>query len=235
MHGADQSNSVRPEDMPAEDVYVVERPEQIAALRSQVRQEVIEIICRYGPISVPEMAAKLARSDKSLYHHVKILVECDLVIEDIVSIAGRQVRQYRAVSDQFVFPTNPTDTETIELVADVVSSGFRGAARAIENELLSGTATRRGGGRNLVAGRFQGWVNKRELAKINRCINEVISMLSTDKEPSKNAQHITVNFGLYRTPGVSGRPGGTPSGTQRADGHPGGRDASEGGRGTGAG
>lgn len=198
---------------PAEDLsrtdrksFVLEDPEQIAAMRSQVRQMLVGTLCRSGPMSVPELAERLGKSDKSLYHHVKVLVECGLIYEYDQANDGRYtMTRYMASHNSFVFPREPKDDATLDLIMEIFSSGFRAAVRAIRSEVKGRTSTRTGPGRNLASGRFHGWLTADELAKINESLDTIMSLMSVDKEQTPGATHFTINFAFHRTPGMNNK------------------------------
>src|SRR5262245_60801030 len=87
-------------------VYVVRKPEQLAALRSPVRQEIIFGLAPARIRTVAELASVLGRSPHSLYHHVRVLERVGLIFnmgierlnrrdEALYATAGRRLRIHR--------------------------------------------------------------------------------------------------------------------------------------------
>ncbi|MEM9083822.1 MAG: winged helix-turn-helix domain-containing protein [Planctomycetota bacterium] len=197
------SNQAHLEEVLDQEFHVLEDPSQIAVLRSQVRQAMIGIICKSGPISVPEIAEHLRKPDKSLYHHMRVLLKSNLVYEYDEQSDGRYTtKRYAARYNKFVFPREPEDDKTLNLILEIVGAGFRSSVRALRNEIKEGTVTREGPQRNLASGCFHGWVTPEELARVNDALNAIISTISVDAEPSPGATHVTYNFAFHRTPGM---------------------------------
>ena len=61
--------------------HVIRTPRELEALRSTVRQGLIAVLEREGPLTVREMAAHLERTPESLYHHVRVLEEAGLLLD----------------------------------------------------------------------------------------------------------------------------------------------------------
>src|SRR5215216_2961617 len=61
-------------------VYVIREPKQLAALRSPVRQEIVDALAPTRIRTVAELASMLGRSTHSLYHHVRVLERVGLIL-----------------------------------------------------------------------------------------------------------------------------------------------------------
>jgi len=87
-------------------VYVIRKPEQLAAIRSPVRQEIIDALAPARIRTVAEIASMLGRSTHSLYHHVRVLERVGLILnmgierrnrrdEVLYATPGRRLRIHR--------------------------------------------------------------------------------------------------------------------------------------------
>src|SRR5437763_17089909 len=65
--------------MPNQPHVMISRPEQLRALISPVRQEIVDVLSRMGTASLAEIAAVLGRPADGLYYHVRLLVRVGLV------------------------------------------------------------------------------------------------------------------------------------------------------------
>ena len=65
--------------------YVIRRPDELRALASPVRQELVAALGALQPCTVVQLGEHLGRLPVSLYYHLRKLEEVGLVIE-----AGRQ-------------------------------------------------------------------------------------------------------------------------------------------------
>jgi predicted ArsR family transcriptional regulator len=59
--------------------YWIIRPEQIAAITSPLRQEVIDRLAALGPMTVKELARTLRRRPTAMYHHLQRLLRVGLL------------------------------------------------------------------------------------------------------------------------------------------------------------
>jgi len=71
-------------------LYTITRADQHAALASPPRQEIIDLLSATGPQSIAEIAVLLGRSPHSLYHHVRALLEVELLLKSGVRKKGRR-------------------------------------------------------------------------------------------------------------------------------------------------
>jgi hypothetical protein len=65
---------------PPKGVYFIREPKQLVALRSPVRQEIVDVLAATGTRTVAEIASMLGRSTHSLYHHVRLLERVGLIL-----------------------------------------------------------------------------------------------------------------------------------------------------------
>ncbi len=61
------------------DTYWIMRREQVEALTSPIRHEILDRLAADGPVSVRDLAAMLGRKPTAIYHHIKRLIAVDLV------------------------------------------------------------------------------------------------------------------------------------------------------------
>lgn len=68
---------------------LISTPSQVRALASGVRASLVEALLTRGPAPVRVLAAHLARSPESLYHHLRILERAGIVRVDSIRPVGR--------------------------------------------------------------------------------------------------------------------------------------------------
>ena len=68
------TNRERPHDK-----MLVARPEQLAAITSPARVELLELIGVWGPCAIADVARRMGRAPDSLYYHVRKLVDVGLL------------------------------------------------------------------------------------------------------------------------------------------------------------
>jgi DNA-binding transcriptional ArsR family regulator len=81
------------EDYEAEATLLVKRPEQMRALTTRPRQEIIRLL-RLGARSISELAAELDTPKGTVGHHVKVL-------EDVGLIRVVRTRRVRALTEKY--------------------------------------------------------------------------------------------------------------------------------------
>ncbi|HYV40165.1 MAG TPA: helix-turn-helix domain-containing protein, partial [Thermoanaerobaculia bacterium] len=60
--------------------YSITRPDQLAALASPVRQEIVDVLAGMPRAPIAAIAAALGRPANGLYYHVRELVRVGLVL-----------------------------------------------------------------------------------------------------------------------------------------------------------
>jgi DNA-binding transcriptional ArsR family regulator len=165
--------------------YRISRPDQIRALTTPARQEIIDALLSSGPASVSEIAAVLGRPADSLYHHIRILQKKGLVVAAEVRRRGRR--------DEVVYdvPGRPMRID-YDLGNRKVSAGIIGAIGAMlriaqrdfKEAVAAGTAAVDGPYRDLWAARLKGWIGRPQLKRINGHLQGICKiMLSLKRQP----------------------------------------------------
>lgn len=165
--------------------YRISRPDQIRALATPARQEIIDALLSSGPTSVSEIAAVLGRPADSLYHHIRILQKKGLVVAAEVRRRGRR--------DEVVYdvPGRPMRID-YDLGNRRVSAGIIGAIGAMlriaqrdfNEAVAAGTAAVDGPYRDLWAARLKGWIGRPQLKRINGHLQGICKiMLSLKRQP----------------------------------------------------
>src|SRR5689334_1813461 len=123
--------------------YTIRRREQIAALASPVRQEIVDMVQASGPLSVAELAGLLGRPADGLYYHVKALAKVGLLVER----AGRGVRNGRgrteavfAVPGRLRLAYRPKDPENVAGIKRAAAAMLRVTGRTFAEAFDAGLA-----------------------------------------------------------------------------------------------
>lgn len=175
--------------------YVVSSPEQLEAIASPGREEVIDAVALIGPCSVSELALQLGRSRHALYYHVKALRDCGLLLEASRPVAGaRDTRFYdvpgRPVSVRFDLSTPKRRRAVTALSRARLQSGLKGVLRACSAEATVTDGPRR----QLWATHVKGWLSGADLEEVNGLLLqlvEVISRASASQSTGRQAFELT--------------------------------------------
>lgn len=146
--------------------YVVSRSDQLAALASPARQEIVDVLSRMGTVSAAEIAGALGRPADGLYYHLRTLTRAGLVVT-----AGKRVRAareealYRTVAPEVMLRH---EAGTARRVGAIVGAMLRLGARDFRRASAAGGARTSGPRRELWALRATGWVVPAGLTEVNR-------------------------------------------------------------------
>src|SRR5437870_2803925 len=138
---------------------LVSRLDQMSALASPVRQELLDVLARLGEASLAELATALGRPADGLYYHVRALERVGLV-RDAGSrvVAGRRERLVRALAPEYALRYGSRPPARASAVNTIVSSMLRLGIRDFRRGF--GAKENRVGGRvrDVWALRTTGWL-----------------------------------------------------------------------------
>lgn len=191
--------------------YPIGRSDQLRALASPLRQEIVDALESAGPCSIADLAGHLRRAADALYFHVRHLVRCGLVVESerkqegrhafaVYDVVGRPLRIDRGRAA-------PRD------LARVARGILRLAERDYERGFSNAALVIDGPRRNHWVARAQGWLDESGVAELNRRLEGVLELLRSGS-PGRDRTAIAVSFAMTppesrREPNRSAAPGRT--------------------------
>ena len=170
--------------------FVVRRPDQLRALRSSLRQEIVDAVAGGRASSVRELAAMLGRPADALYYHVRLLQQVGLLRstgrrhtgareEEIVDVPGRPI----ALDPQ------PRVAHHRDAVQRIVASMLRLTARQHSAALLRAQADRGPQGRHQWASRVSGWFTPAERRELFRTLARLNDLIQGRRRTGKRQLH----------------------------------------------
>lgn len=159
--------------------FFIRRPEQLAALKSARRQEIVDVLAEMGQVSIAEIAAALGRRPDALYFHVRALQKAGLVRQ-----AGYR---YRAARKEALFETVATElrirydlalASSRRALAGIVQSMLRLGARDYRRALSLPRVAVSGTRRELWAVRKTGRLLPHQLPAANRALEQFVRAVS---------------------------------------------------------
>jgi DNA-binding transcriptional ArsR family regulator len=171
-------------------IYLITRPEQHAALASPVRQEIVDSLAPTGVCSIAEIAAMLARSPHSLYHHVRALVRVGLVLKVGERKVGRRIEAlYAAPGRRLQVHYDMDSSVFIRNLRRQVS----GTLRLTERDFHRGLVRREDlciiPRVNLWAGRLKGRLSASQLREVNRLMRKIWGLFSDHPQQTEGELH----------------------------------------------
>ncbi len=159
--------------------YAIRRPDQIAALASVARIEIVDVLAGVGTCSVAALAAALGRPADSLYYHLRDLVRVGLVVP-VGKGRGRRRGEalYRAVAPRLAVIYAPKDPENVRAMNRTTAALLRLGAREFRLAFQPGTRVS-GPRRELWVGRIAARLTSAEIARINRLVLESLRVLES--------------------------------------------------------
>ena len=157
-------------------------PRAITEFLKPARIEVYESLQVSGPASIASLAERLGRAPESLYYHVRKLVELgvlEVVPEESTGVGspGRNGALYATTSRQVRMDLDVTCSESRAAWAGGAAAVLRLAQRDAQAALERGDAVTHGARRNLLTQRHKARLDRRELARANRLIEELHGLM----------------------------------------------------------
>lgn len=174
----------------------IERPDQLRALVSPVRQEIFDVLATLGPSSVADLARVLGVSADRLYYHIRKMVEVELLVAGGQRSTTRRDEQiYRLAADDMRVRYDAADPENVQALSKAVASMLSLAERDFQRGFRSDLAVVDGPGRNLRAARFKAWLDAEELEEANALL-ERLSTLFGPGRPGPSRRLYAMAFTL---------------------------------------
>ena len=150
------------------------RPDELRALVSPIRQEIVDVMSTRGAMSVAELAAALGRPADALYFHLRALQRAKLVRRTVVRRGGqRQTSLFRTVAPELKLRYEPASgvhrRNLTAIVASMLRLGVRDFRRGLHQEGVRVTGPRR----ELWALRRTARLTVPQIEEVNRLIDRL--------------------------------------------------------------
>src|ERR1041385_3745846 len=167
-------------------LYPIVRKDQLAAIVSPVRQEMLDVMARVESVSLVELGALLGRPSDGLYYHVRVLRRARLVEScGTRTVGGRKEELFRAVASQFAVRHAMPPLRHSGAVSDVVSAMLRIGARDYQRAQKGEGTKFEGPERDLWALRTTGWLRPADVRRVNRLIRALAQSTGRGRPPGR--------------------------------------------------
>ena len=155
-------------------IHVIESPQQLRALASAARQEIVDVLSGMGTVTVAELAATLGRPADALYYHLRVLVRAGLVVPvGSNTKLGRHKARFRTVAPELRLRYSAADPGKVRSISAIVGSMLRLGIRDFRRTLEGNEARLSGPDRELWALRATGWLKPQAVQQVNKNIQDL--------------------------------------------------------------
>lgn len=175
------------------DRYQITDPRQLEAITSARRQDILDRLAAYGPLSIRELGEHVGARPSALYHHIQRLLDVGLVVEAGSRIRRRRREQlYNTLSPQMRLLDAFVNPQNSDLMMEIVAAQSRQMIRDFRAGLSSSRAVAEGQFRNQAFFRLVARPTPAQLARINACVLELIETLYLSNDP--NSQLVALSL-----------------------------------------
>ncbi len=166
--------------------YVVRSHQQLLALASPGREDIIDAVTVLGPCGVTEIAKFVGRSRHALYYHVKAMRDLGLLVETQVEGKGvKPTAHYDLPGRPFLVRYDLSTPKSRRAVIAIGRARFRSGQWGFVRACSSPGAVVEGPRRNLWVAHWKGWLTVRDLEKANRLLAELVDVFTPSVDDTK--------------------------------------------------
>jgi DNA-binding transcriptional ArsR family regulator len=178
------------EAMPAKKEYRISRSDQICALATPARQEIIDALLSSGPGSAKDIAGALGRPADALYYHIRKLKRVGLLLEVESRHRGRRDEVvYDVPGRPMRIDYNLGKRKVADGIIGAVGAMLRITHRDFGEAVADGAAVVDGPYRALWGTRVKGWISKAQLKEINLHFQEICKIIYSPKRKTGDSLH----------------------------------------------
>ena len=164
---------------------VIRDPEKVRALRTPLRQQILEALVRLGRCSVKDLAVETGRAPGALYYHIHDLVDVGLINETGKRRAGKRLESiYEPVAERIVLDRAERSRPFVEALADLHRSTLRSAEREILRALDPGRTADVPPGESVSLLRVTARLRPRARAQAQTMLRELAKFIGENDDPS---------------------------------------------------
>jgi DNA-binding transcriptional ArsR family regulator len=182
-------------------VYWISKPEQLRALKSPLRHDILDRLTALGPLPVRSIAAALGRQPTAIYRHLRMLERVGLVVAvETSGTRGRPANIYRTIAPLVRLARAPRDPRNRKVMASIARSTAAHAAREY-GEAFAGSEWRiEGPQRNHWFFRLHTAPSRPKLARINALLDQLAELIWTPDPKPGPLLHVTWMMSPARAP-----------------------------------
>lgn len=153
---------------------------QVKALRSAVRQEIVDALQASGPSSVAQLAEITGRAPDSLYYHMRTLHQVGLIRQlEVRPTASRDEVIWDVMANEYRLRGNKIDSK--DGVYEMMEGAIKLALRDLQRAISDDRGVIRGPKQNITGGRHKAWLTREERSRVFELLAEVREIYSNAK------------------------------------------------------
>ncbi len=177
-----------------EKTLLIKSAKQVRALRTPLRQEIVQALTRLGACTVRELADELGHEPATLYYHVHALEEAGIAAEiDKRKGGGRPEGVYELMAEKILVDRSETSEPFLSALADLQ----RATLRTAERELVAALEARdpKGSDDSPTLLRIASRLKPQDAARARKMLHELVEFLAENDDPDAETAHsLTVAF-----------------------------------------
>ena len=153
------------------------------AMASPLRMEIVGLFGQANELSVADIAGRIGRPATSVYHHLHVLLDAEILREAGTRPKGKRHETLYALTEGTVrLEVEPDDAVAIEHAMKAVRAGLRMAERDVAAAVTRDDVVHEGPERTLMTMRVHVRASKRLLAAINEHLLAIEELLQHEAE-----------------------------------------------------
>jgi DNA-binding transcriptional ArsR family regulator len=168
------------------------RKDQLLCLCSAVRMDMVDQLAGRGPMSVRDLADAVSMKPSAVYHHLRQLIEVDLVQEAGARVVNRKSEKlYETPSRKMRMRRALEDPANTDIMKRFIEGLCRQAERDFAGGLKAEARAAQGPDRNLGFFRLISRPTPERLARLNAVLDQLYDILWEAPDPDQPAIALT--------------------------------------------
>ncbi len=177
-------------------MLLIKSAKQVRALRTPLRQEIVQALTRLGACTVRELANELGHEPAALYYHVHALEEAGIAVEtDKRRGGGRPESIYKLVAEKIVIDRSETSGPFLSALAELQRTTLRTAERELTRAVEASGDGPAAETASPMLLRISSRLRPRDAARAAKLVRELAEFLAeNDDSDAENSYALTVAF-----------------------------------------
>ncbi len=177
----------------------IREPRQLRALRTPLRQEILQTMSLLGSASVKEIASALGRAPASLYYHIHELNNAGLIRAKAERRSGTKMeRVYETTADQILIDRTKCSKAFVRALEDLHRATLAQATREVTSA-LSAKSEGRASDDSLMLVRLSARLSRWDVKEARRMLDELAAFIGEHDSPG-NEKTFAFTAAMVRVP-----------------------------------